>query len=316
MTTPAAPDRDLIELPVVVFDDTRGQVESILEREIKWCRPVRYVDRVQAVARAVRELPPGSTLLLDQHVPGVENLGEAGPEFEGLRTERGTSVGLTMAMSMIPILRPDGDLRVYVMSLRPLDDDAERTLKRGMARKDVQGFIRKNDLAAMDDLMVTEDDNVPTRIDVRQYIGFDPNVDAGEKSSTNEGSIEPMAFDMIDYAKRLAAAEKMLTQWSRGDLMAVAHAFGFPASDAGDWTRLREHAHSTYSADLSLRADAVIDIKKALVMVYRSSNEIEKEIAYLRDPDEFLDGRTPWEMITSSDMAGLVRTATMFAQLF
>ena len=108
-----------------------------------------------------------------------------------------------------------------------------------------------------------------------------------------------------DYDERVNTAKMILLEWSRGNKPDVMAAFGYPDSQDSEWNHFSKNLLKQVNSDVSVWANAIIRIKSALMVIYEGSDSLSNEITLLREEDSRLGDKSPWDLITSSQMSDL-----------
>ena len=277
---------------ILLFDNNHAEVK-VQERYARSLGMiVIFVEDLEVFWTELKGLPKDSIVFVDQHMETLNDFSEIG--FREISTMQGANVGVAVVRGLMPKI--DTQLKVHVMSGYVLGDIAKKEIGTAISRGHSSRFVDKTDI-----------------IDFQKAIK-EHAIELRDKSIITTKSIIN-EIDWDDYHIRVGAAKKMVVEWSQGNHHEAISCFGYVADNLSEIDELAEWLPSHYSLDVSLRADAIIQIKKALLTIYPANTDLSLESDWLQTPDEHLNEKSPWELMVSGKMSDLVRVAGLVSRI-
>ena len=250
------------------------------------------VTKLPELVKAASNLRRGSKVFLDQHNAEVLNLSAVG--FPKISTDSGLNVGLALARGVLPgVMHPGVD--VYIMSMFELEPGTDAEIKKAVARGQVSRFVKKRELS---DFLCA----------LKEGTSLDEKTDSFAR-------VEVSGERHEDYKRRVKSAILIAHEWAGSNAIDTMAIFGWPDRDPADYEDFLNSIISDYNSDISSRSDAIRTIKRGLLTIYRDRPSVEREQGWLKTPDIHLNGKSPWELLISSDMAELARVAGLAGRL-
>ncbi len=276
----------------VFFDDEIGTIEPHMDRaKAQGVFPV-VAKGIPELFKLMKRLKDRAVFFLDMHVPGEQNFGAV--QCPDIETGNGSAFGTAAYRTFLKLNNEQPLKFANILSGRPIDKAAYQVL----SELEDYGFliedIDKSNKQDFDDAL-------------RYYVeNIDISEDNGEVSPI---SAHPEAMEKIEVTSSIL--EELFPEKSTDEIVTLA--LGFRKEEAKDFDYIKALAAEILSRgehSIQTRIDFIAYIKAGLSSILGVEN-LEAQRVWMTSSNDFLEGKTPLEMIESQDINDLALVAAL-----